>query len=113
MATPRADLEKMTTPKLREWVQEKFPSVVSVSGMKKEELIAAVIAEEVALGLRPKEQKSQATASMGKEQLKASIARLKQAKGAALAGKDGTLLRRTRLEIKRMKRRLRSLGEAS
>jgi len=113
MATPRAELEKLTTPKLREWAQEKYPSIVGVSGMKKEDLIAAVINEEIALGLRPKESKGLATAQMGKGQLKQSIQRLKQEQGAALVAKDVALLRRKRLEIKRMKRRLRSLGAAS
>jgi hypothetical protein len=113
MATPRAELEKMTTPKLREWTHEKYPSISGVSGMKKEDLIAAIIAEEIKLGLRPKEEKAQATASMGAAQLKSGIRKLKQDRQAALAAKDATALRRQRLEIKRMKRRLRKLREAS
>ena len=113
MATPRAELEKMTAPKLREWTQEKYPSITGVSGMKKEELVAAIIAEEVKLGLRPKEEKSQATADMGATQLKSGIRTLKQERQVALAAKDATALERKRLEIKRMKRRLRKLRGAS
>jgi hypothetical protein len=100
----------MTTPKLREWTQGKYPGIVGVSGMKKEELIEAIVAEEVKLGLRPKEEKkTQATASMGATQLKSGIRRLKQERRAALEAQDATALQRKRLEIKRMKRRLRKL----
>ncbi len=113
MATPRAELEKLTTPKLREWTQGKYPSITGVSGMKKEELIAAIITEEIKLGLRPKEEKNQATADMGATQLKSGIRKLKLERKTALAAKDATTLRRKRLEIKRMKRRLRKLREAS
>ena len=55
MGTPRADLEKLTAPKLREMAIAKYPNITGVSGMKKEELVEAIIAEEVRLGLRPKE----------------------------------------------------------
>lgn len=113
MATPRAELEKLTTPKLREWTQGKYPNITGVSGMKKEELIAAIVAEEVRLGLRPKEEKTQATSNMGASQLKSGIRKLKQERQAALQAKDVAARKRKRLEIKRMKRRLRKLREAS
>ncbi len=113
MATPRTDLEKLTTPKLRELALEKYPNVTGVSGMKKEELVEAIIAEEVRLGLRPKEEKAQATADMGVAQLKAAIRNLKQDRAAALQSKDAAGLGRVRLRIKRMKRQLRRLREAS
>ncbi len=113
MATPRADLEKLTAPKLRELAMEKYPNLAGVSGMKKEELVEAIIAEEVRLGLRPKEERTQATAAMGVTQLKAAIRNLKRDRDAALQGKDGTGLGRARLQIKRMKRQLRRLREAS
>lgn len=113
MATSRADLEKLTTPKLRELALEKYPNLTGVSGMKKEELVEAIIAEEVRLGLRPKEEKQQATADMGVIQLKAAIRRLKRTRDAALTGKDRAGLAAARLHIKRMKRRLRRLREAS
>ena len=60
----RADLEKLTAPKLRELAIAKYPSITGVSGMKKEDLVEAIIAEEVRLGLRPKEEKAQATANL-------------------------------------------------
>lgn len=114
MATPRAELEKLTTPKLRELAIAQFPNLTGVSGMKKEELVEAIIAEEVRLGLRPKEERhTQATATMGAAQLKTSIRSLKGARKAALEAKDRAGLLAARLQIKRMKRRLRRLRQAS
>jgi hypothetical protein len=113
MAASRADLEKLTTPKLRELALEKYPSLTGVSGMKKEELVEAIIAEEVRLGLRPKEEKRQATADMGISQLRAGIRALRKSRDAALEGKDRAGVAAARLQIKRMKRRLRKLREAS
>jgi hypothetical protein len=103
MAMTRAELEKMTAPKLRELTIEKYPAITGVSGMKKEELVEALIAEEVRLGLRPKEEKGQATASMGAVQLKAAIRK----------SKDHSNVGAARLQIKRMKRRQRKLRKAS
>ena len=113
MATGRAELEKLTAPKLRELALEKYPNITGVSGMKKEELVEAILAEEVKLGLRPKEERQQATASMGLIQLKAAIRALKKTRDAALLGKDREGLATVRLQVKRMKRRLRNLREAS
>lgn len=114
MATSRAEFEKLTTPKLRELAIAQFPDITGVSGMKKEELIEAIIAEEVRQGLRPKEERQkQATASMGAAQLKSAIRTLKGARATALEAKDRPELYATRLHIKRMKRRLRKLREAS
>lgn len=113
MATPRADLERLTTPKLRDLAKEKYPNLAGVSGMKKDELIEAIITEEVRLGLRPKEEKRPATAAMGKSQLKAAIRGFKQSRDSALQAKDPAGLAAARLQIKRMKRQLRKLREAS
>ena len=113
MATPRADLEKLTAPKLRELALEKYPNVTGVSGMKKEELVEAIIAEEVRLGLRPKEEKTQATATMDLVQLKTAIRALKKERDVALQGKDSAGVGKARLRIKRMKRQMRKLREAS
>jgi hypothetical protein len=114
MATSRAELEKLTTPKLRELALAQFPNLTGVSGMKKEELVDAIIAEEVRQGLRPKEDaKAQATATMGTGQLKSAIRAMKTARAAALETRDYTKLQATRLQMKRMKRRLRKLREAS
>ena len=110
MATPRADLEKLTAPKLREFTNAKFPDITGVSGMKKEELIEAIVAEEVRLGLRPKsEQRQQATSAMGAGQLKTAIRDLKTARKTANERKDVAALKIARLQVKRMKRRLRKL----
>ncbi len=113
MPTSRADLEKMTAPKLRELAAATYPNITGVSGMKKEELVEAIIAEEVRLGLRPKEERTQSTATMGAAQLKAAIKGLKGQRQAALGGKDRAALKAVRLRAKGMKRRLRKLREAS
>jgi hypothetical protein len=113
MATSRAELEKLTTPKLRELALEKYPNLTGVSGMKKEELVEAIIAEEVRLGLRPKDEGRRATADMGVTQLKAAIREVRKVRDSALRGKDQAGLATARLRIKRMKRRLRKLREAS
>jgi Rho termination factor, N-terminal domain len=113
MGTPRAELEKLTAPKLREMAIAKYPNITGVSGMKKEELVEAIIAEEVRLGLRPKEERSQATATMGTGQLKVAIRALKEERKVALEGRERPKLMTVRLRIKRMKRRLRKLREAS
>ena len=114
MATSRADLEKLTAPKLREFALAQFPNLTGVSGMKKEDLIAAIIAEEVRQGLRPKEDaKTQATATMGTGQLKSAIRAMKTRRASALEARDYPTLQAARLQMKRMKRRLRKLREAS
>jgi hypothetical protein len=109
MGTPHADLEKLTAPKLRELAIAEYPSITGVSGMKKEELVEAIIAEEVRLGVRPKEEKAQATATMGTGQLKTAIRALKGARES----QDRAQMKTARLRIKRMKRRLRKLRAAS
>ena len=114
MATPRADLEKLTAPKLRELAHATFPDITGASGMKKEELIEAIVAEEVRLGLHPKsEQRQQATSAMGAGQIKTAIRDLKITRKTAIEHKDAAALKIARLQVKRMKRRLRTLREAS
>jgi hypothetical protein len=114
MATPRADLERLTAPKLRELAIEKYPNVTGVSGMKKEELVEAIIQDEVRLGLRPTEEpKAQATSAMGVGQLKAEIRKLKEQRKTALEKKDRAAAGHARLRVKRMKRRLRKLHDAA
>ncbi len=105
----RAELEQMTAPKLRELALEKHPELKGVSGMKKDELVEAIIAEEVRLGLRPREdlRRPPVQASEWKRRMKA----LKTERTAALDGKDGELLRQTRIKMKRVKRTLRKLRE--
>jgi hypothetical protein len=112
MATPHAELEKLTAPKLRDLAMEKYPNLTGVSGMKKEELVEAILAEEVRLGLRPKAEKAQAAAAMDKGQLKGVLRGLKSRRTTALEGKDRQAMKATRLQMKRMKRALRKLQAA-
>jgi hypothetical protein len=114
MATSRADLEKLTAPKLRELANATYPDITGVSGMKKEELIEAIVAEEIRLGLRPKQhERQQATSAMGAGQLKTAIRDLTASRKAAVEQKNSAALKLARLQVKRMKRRLRKLREAS
>jgi hypothetical protein len=107
----RTELEEMTAPKLRELALEKYPEIKGVSGLKKEELVEAIIAEEVRLGLRPKEELKRPPVQAA--ELKQRIKALKAERSTALDAKDRDLLRSSRAKIKRIKRRLRKLKEAS
>lgn len=109
----RADLEKLTAVKLREYALEKHPDIQGVSGMKKEELVEAIIAEEVRLGLRPKEAPRAVPAAPKVGDLKAKIRALKADRDKALAGKDGTALKAIRTKVKRLKRQIRKLKKVS
>ena len=107
----RTELEEMTAPKLRELALEKYPEIKGVSGMKKEELIEAIISEAVRLGLRPKEEVKRPPVRAS--ELKQKIKVLKTERAKALEAKDRQQLRESRGKIKRIKRRLRKLKEAS
>lgn len=107
----RSELEQMTAPKLRELALEKYPEIEGVSGMKKEELVEAIIAEEVRLGLRPKGAVRRRPVQFS--DLKQRIKALRGERAKALDTKDWELLRVTRRKIKRIKRLLRRLKEAS
>jgi hypothetical protein len=108
----RGELEKLTATKLRELCMEKYPEVQGVSGMKKEEIIEAIIAEEVRLGLRPK---TDAVSPKGQRvsDLKVQIRLFKSRRDQAVAAQDYQGLREARASIKRLKRRIRKLREAS
>ena len=110
---PRHELEEMTVIKLRELALAQFPGIKGVSGMKKEDLVEAIIAEEVAQGLRPKEDKAapKAVGEMGA--LKARIKALKADRGKALGAHDRKNLKAVRSQMKRIKRKMRRLKEAS
>ncbi len=110
----RADLEKMTATKLREYAIEKHPGIQGVSGMKKkEDLIEAIIAEEVKLGLRPKEPTRAAPAPPKVGDLKAKVRGLRADRDKALAGKDRKTLKAIRTKMKRLKRQVRKLKKVS
>lgn len=110
------ELEKLTVTKLRELCGEKYPEIVGVSGMKKEEIIEAIIAEEVRLGLRSKTDapvpKGPAEGQVVSD-LKAQIRLFKRQRDEALGAKDYPGLREARAAIKRLKRRMRKHREAS
>ena len=105
------ELEEMTAPKLRELALEKYPEIKGVSGLEKEELVDAIVAEEVRLGLRPKEEAKRPP--LQTSELKQQIRALKAERAKALDAKDRQQLRESRVKIKRIKRRLRKLKEAS
>jgi hypothetical protein len=107
----RTELEEMTAPTLKELALEKYPEINGVSGMKKEELIDAIIAEEVRLGHRPKEEVERPPVNVS--ELKQRIKALKAERAKALNAKDRELLQGSRVKIKQIKRRLRKLKEAS
>lgn len=109
----RADLEKMTAIKLREHALEKHPGIQGISGLKKEELIEAILAEEVKLGLRPKEEKRAAPAAPKVGDLRARIRALRADRDKALAGKEGGALKAIRTKMKRLKRRIGKLKRVS
>ena len=106
-----AELEEMTAPKLRDLALEKYPEIKGVSGMKKEELLEAIISEEVRLGLRPTEEVKQPSVRASEWKQKMRVLKAERAK--ALDAKDRQQLRESRVKIKRIKRRLRKLKEAS
>jgi hypothetical protein len=108
----REELEKLTATKLRELCGEKYPEIVGVSGMEKEEMIEAIISEEVRLGLRPKTD-AVAPKGQGVSNLKAQIRLFKRQRDEALAAKNYHDLREARAGIKRLKRRTRKHREAS
>ncbi|MFQ5847742.1 MAG: hypothetical protein ACE5IQ_08780 [Candidatus Methylomirabilales bacterium] len=106
------ELEKLTATKLRELCMEKYPEIQGVSGMKKEEIIEAIIGEEVRLGLRPKTDAGRPTVQTVSA-LKSQIRQFKQRRDQALAAQDSQGLREARAWMKRLKRRIRKLREAS
>lgn len=108
----RAELEKLTAIKLRELCMEKYPEIQGVSGMKKEEIIEAIIAEEVRLGLRPKTDTLRPKAQIVSD-LKSQIRLFKSQRDQAVSAQDYPGLREARASIKRLKRRIRKLREAS
>jgi hypothetical protein len=122
----RADLEKLTTTKLRELALEKYPQITGVHGMKKEALIEAIKAAEVELGVREKEEEKKGSHPEVKHrakkrekkiwaipEAKTMVKGLKGEREGALTSKDTRKLERVRSRIKKLKRIMRKLKEAS
>jgi hypothetical protein len=120
------DLEKLTATKLRELAMEKYPQIKGVHGMKKEELVEAIKAVEVELGIREKEEEKKAPHPEVKPKAKkkekkvwaipdakAQVNALKGEREGALASKDEKKLQEVRSKIKKLKRIMRKLKEAS
>lgn len=110
---PRVEMEEMTVIKLRDLALAQFPSIKGVSGMKKEVLIEAIIAEEIAQGLRPKEDKAPSKAVGEMAALRAQVKRLKGDREKALGARDRKNLKGVRAHMKRIKRKMRRLRKAS
>ena len=119
------DLERLTTTKLREIALEKYPQIKGVHGMKKEELIEAIKAVEMELGIREKEEEVKVPHHERKKRVirekkvlsvqeaKSMVIGLKKQREGALTSQDSKGLQQVRLKIKRLKRVMRKVKEAS
>jgi hypothetical protein len=119
------DLERLTTTKLRELALEKYPQIKGVHGMRKEELVAAIKAVEIELGIRVKDEEKKVLRPEIKKKpkkedkvldipaAKAMVRGLKRQWEGALASQDSEALKELRGKIKKLKRRMRKLKEAS
>lgn len=105
-----ADLQKMTVVKLRE-EGLKYPSIVGVSAMDKEQLVAA-LAEVYSIDLTAAARATRAKFAGDKGSLKQAIRTLKGQRDAALMTHDATQVHQVRMDIKKRKRMLRRLAEA-
>ncbi len=108
----RQELEKLTATKLRELALEKYPEIKGVHAMKKEELLEAIITEEIRLGLRPKEERPR-KAVLGIGEYKKQIRLLKAERDQAISIRDRNVLKDIRSKIKRLRRKIRRMREAS
>lgn len=93
-------LAKMRVADLRELAKEKT-SLTGVTGLHKEELVDKLAD---ALGI---EKPHKLATGEDKPQLKSAIAKLKKVRLEALESKDADRLRRTRKELKQLRRKLR------
>jgi len=120
------DIERLTTTKLRELVLEKYPQIKGVHGMKKEEIVAAIKAVEIELGIREKEEEEgkaphakvehkpkKAKKVLSIPEAKVMVRGLRKQREGALASKDGKAMKALRSKIKKFKRVMRKLKEAS
>lgn len=119
------DMEKLTTTKLREIALERYPQIKGVHGMHKEELIEAIKAVEVELGIREKGEIKKGPhheiKHKGKREkkvwaipeAKVAVRGLRKEREGALAARDPKQLKAVKTRIRRLKRIMRKLKEAS
>ena len=119
------ELEQLTTTKLRELALEKYPQIKGVHGMKKEELVEAIKAVEVELGIREKEEekahhlehrhkaKKKEKKLWAIPEAKTMVQGLKGERAKAVESRDEKKLKEVRSKIKKFKRIMRKLKEAS
>jgi hypothetical protein len=96
----RSELEKMTVVQLREKASE-YEDIKGVSGMKKEDLVAAV-AEKLGIDLH-----EHVPTGIGRHDLKAHIRKTKKARDAALQAGDREAYLQARRRLKHYRRKLR------
>ncbi len=99
------ELERMTVIKLREETK-KFPDLKGVTGMKKEELIQALV-ERLGIAVPEKKERKGGRVPGSKTSLKKKIAELRTAENAARAEKDHKKVDLLRRRIHQIKHRLR------
>ncbi len=98
------ELEKMTVIKLREEAK-KFPDLKSVTGMKKEELIHALV-EHLGIAVPDKKHKA-ARAKLDKSDLRKMMSDLRMSQKAARSENNRKSVDTLRRRIHSLKRRLR------
>jgi hypothetical protein len=98
------ELEKMTVIKLREEAK-KFPDLKGVTGMKKEELIHALV-EHLGIAVPDKKHRGART-KLNKSDLRKMMSDLRVSQKAARGGHDRKTLTTLRRRIHSLKRRLR------
>jgi len=106
------DLQKMTATKLRDFTKKNFPSIQGVTGMKKEELINALMEAMKEKGEITEVEKVEDEEDFlnKKKTLKLQIKEMKQQRDNAIKEKDTKTLKQARYKIKKLRRTLRRLN---
>jgi hypothetical protein len=106
-------LDKMTVIELREVAKEEIPDIVGVTGMKKDELLAAI---KEARGIKdevpPKKKKKTAgpKKNMSVREMKQEISKLREDRSALRQDKDKKKLEIIRKRINRLKKMTRRVA---
>jgi hypothetical protein len=99
------DLEKMTTPELRDYALKNHPAITGATAMEKEELIAAIKkAQEEEVKETPKKENAVGKGKPDKKALKEKIRAMKAEKEKLLQAKNKKAMGRLRKKIKKLKR---------